>query len=254
VALDRLTKRGTARDEEAGASRDDGATSTRTGVAEGSDGEAAVAEGRTPETRRRPVTTDGRPVAGDVGERQRDEFGGINWGSAFLGWLVAIGIGVILTALLSAAGAAVGLTEVSAGEANSNAETIGIAGGALLILIALISYYTGGYVAGRMSRFDGGRQGLGVWAWGLIITLLLAGLGAIAGSEYNVFGGLDLPRIPIDEGSLTAGGAIALGAIAIGSLVAAIAGGKTGERYHRKVDRFGHDVARERYEERRFAD
>ena len=79
--------------------------------------------------------------------------------SAFFGWLVAIGIGVLLTALLSAAGAAVGLTEVSEGEARSNAETIGIVGGALLILVGLIAYYAGGYVAGRMSRFDGARQG-----------------------------------------------------------------------------------------------
>ena len=34
--------------------------------------------------------------------RQRDEFGGINWGAAFFGWVVAIGIGVLLTAIVSA--------------------------------------------------------------------------------------------------------------------------------------------------------
>ena len=253
MALERF-RRGTDRDDETEDPRGNGATSSRTAVAERSDEQSAVAGSPTDGTRERPVTTDGAAVTHDVRERQRDEYGGINWGSAFLGWLVAVGIGVILTALLSAAGAAVGLTEVSSGEANSNAETIGIVGGVLLILIALISYYTGGYVAGRMSRFDGARQGLGVWAWGLIITLLLAVLGAIAGSEYNIFGGLDLPRIPIDEGSLTWGGAIALAAIVIGSLLAAIAGGKLGERYHRKIDRFGHSVARERYEERRPAD
>jgi hypothetical protein len=193
-------------------------------------------ERRLPPTQRR---------RGAVRERQREEFGGINWGSAFFGWLVAIGFGVILTALLSAAGAAVGLTEVSEGEARSNAETIGIVGGALLILVAVIAYYAGGYVAGRMSRFDGARQGLGVWGWSVIATLLLAAIGAIAGSEYNVFGQLDLPRIPIDEGSLTAGGAIALAAILIGSLLAAIAGGKAGERYHRRVDRVGDEYAQD---------
>ena len=92
--------------------------------------------------------------------RQRDEFGGINWGAAFFGWVVAIGIGVLLTAIVSAAGAAIGLTD--ADTAKSNADTIGIVGGALLIAIAVISYYSGGYVAGRMSRFDGARQGFGV--------------------------------------------------------------------------------------------
>ena len=198
-------------------------------------------ERRTPPSQRRP---------GAVHERQREEFGGINWGAAFFGWLVAIGVAVILTALLSAAGAAIGLTEVSEGEARSNAETIGIVGGALLILIAVVAYLAGGYVAGRMSRFDGARQGIGVWSWGLIATLLLAAMGAIAGSEYNVFGQLDLPRIPIDEGSLTAGGAIALAAIVLGSLLAAIVGGTAGERYHRRVDRVGHEHATREREDR----
>ena len=45
--------------------------------------------------------------------RQREEFGGLHWGSAFFGWLVAVGIATLLTALLSAAGAAVGLTKTS---------------------------------------------------------------------------------------------------------------------------------------------
>ena len=43
--------------------------------------------------------------------RQREEFGGINWGAAFFGWLVAVGLGSLLVGILAAAGAAVGLTE-----------------------------------------------------------------------------------------------------------------------------------------------
>ncbi len=48
---------------------------------------------------------------------------------------------------------------------------------------------------------------------------------------------LQLPRIPVDEGSLAAGALIALAAILLGTLLASIIGGKTGERYHRKIDR-----------------
>jgi hypothetical protein len=170
--------------------------------------------------------------------RQRDEFGGINWGAAFFGWIVAIGIGVILTAIVSAAGAAIGLTDtVTPGQAKSNADTVGIVGGALLIAIALIAYYAGGYVAGRMSRFDGARQGFAVWLFGLVITLLVAGAGAVFGDQYNVFEKLNLPRIPVSTSALTTGGAIALAAIVLGSLLAAIVGGKVGQRYHRRVDR-----------------
>jgi hypothetical protein len=176
-----------------------------------------------------------------VRERQRDEYGGFNLGAAFFGWLVAVGLAVLLTALLSAAGAAVGLTQLSEGEAKANADTISIVGGVLLIVVLALSYYAGGYVAGRMSRFDGGRQGLGVWLVGLVVTVALAVLGAIGGSEWNLFSQVNLPRIPIDEGSLATGAAITLVLILIATLVAAIAGGKVGERYHRKVDRAGYE-------------
>jgi hypothetical protein len=169
--------------------------------------------------------------------RQRDEFGGINWGAAFFGWIVAVGIGVLLTAIVSAAGAAIGLTNTSAQNAQNNAGTIGIVGGALLIGIAVLAYYAGGYVAGRMSRFDGARQGFGVWLFGLIVTLLVAAAGAILGDQYNVFEQLNLPRIPVSTSDLTTGGAIALAAIVVGSLIAAVLGGKVGQRYHRRVDR-----------------
>src|SRR5688500_6202283 len=81
-------------------------------------------------------------------ERQRDEVGGFNLGAAVFGWLVAIGLGVLLTALLSAAGAAIGITELSDSEAESGAETISIVGGALLLAVLAIAYYAGGYVAG----------------------------------------------------------------------------------------------------------
>jgi hypothetical protein len=175
-----------------------------------------------------------------VRDRQRDEYGGFNIGAAFFGWLVAVGVAVLLTALLSAAGAAIGLTSLSAGEAKSGADTISLIGGILFVLVLAIAYYAGGYVAGRMSRFDGSRQGVGVWVFGLLVTIALAVLGAIAGSEYNLLSQLNLPRIPIDEGDLATGAVIALIVILIATVLAAIAGGKVGERYHRKVDRAGY--------------
>ncbi|HZI91864.1 MAG TPA: hypothetical protein VFD31_09620 [Thermoleophilaceae bacterium] len=190
------------------------------------------------ETREGVATRDHR----EVRARQRDEFGGTNVGTAFFGWLVAVGMAAILTGILSAAGAAIGLTEVSGSEASSNAGTISIVGGVILLLILMLAYYSGGYVSGRMSRFDGGRQGAAVWVIGLLVTIALAILAAIGGSEYNVLSRFELPRIPIDEGDLTTGGIIALAAVVVGTLLAAMLGGKAGERYHRKVDRAGFDV------------
>jgi hypothetical protein len=174
-----------------------------------------------------------------VRARQREEFGGINWGAAFFGWLVAVGLGALLVGLLAAAGAAVGLTELSEAEAAGDATEIGL-GGAIALLAALaVAYFAGGYVAGRMSRFDGARQGLGMWLLGLALTVVLAIVGAVLGSEYNVLEQLELPAVPVGDSELATGGVLALVIIVIGTLIAAVAGGKAGERYHRKVDRAG---------------
>jgi hypothetical protein len=174
-----------------------------------------------------------------VRARQREEFGGINWGAAFFGWLVAVGLGALLVGLLAAAGAAVGLTALSEADTTGNATEIGL-GGAIALLAALaVAYFAGGYVAGRMSRFDGARQGLGTWLLGLVVTIVLAIVGAVLGSEYNVLERLELPAVPVGDSELATGGALALAIVVVGTLIAAVAGGKAGERYHRRVDRAG---------------
>jgi hypothetical protein len=175
-----------------------------------------------------------------VRERQREEYGGTNWGAAFFGWLVAVGVAVLLTGILAAAGAAIGLTETTSDAAdNASLETLSLAGAIALIAVLAIAYYCGGYVAGRMSRFDGARQGIGVWALGLLITLAAALLAVIAGSEYNVVERANLPRLPVGTETLTTGGAIASIVILAGTLLFAALGGIAGARYHRKVDRAG---------------
>jgi MFS family permease len=93
-----------------------------------------------------------------------------------------------------------------------------------------------------MSRFDGARQGLAVWLIGLIVVLLLALAGVVLGAQYNVLRQLDLPRIPIDEGTATAAGIITLVAILVVTLLGAVLGGKLGDRYHRRIDRAGFDA------------
>jgi MFS family permease len=169
--------------------------------------------------------------------RQKEEFGGINWGAAFFGWLVAVGLGALLTGILSAAGASLAIGEVS----GSDAGTVTLISAIALVAVLMIAYFAGGYVAGRMSRFDGARQGFAAWAVGIIIAIALAIAGAILGAEYNVLSQLNLPRIPIDEGSLKIGGIIALAAAILLPLIASILGGKAGERYHKKVDRVAID-------------
>jgi len=180
----------------------------------------------------------------DAVAAQHNRFGGIKWGAAFFGWLSANGLAVILIALFSAAGVAFGLAENvdTADEAAEQVETLGIGGGIAVLVVLFLAYLAGGYVAGRMSRFDGARQGVAVWLIGLIVVLALAIAGYFLGSEYNVLQQLNLPRIPIDEGTATTAGIITLVAILLVTLLGAVLGGKVGERYHRKVDRAGFDV------------
>ncbi len=178
-------------------------------------------------------------------ERQKERYGGIKFGSAFFGWLTATGTAVLLTALVAAAGTAVGVaTNTDAGQAvgqaTQNVSTVGIAGGIALAVVLFVAYYAGGYVAGRMARFDGAKQGIGVWLWAVVIAIVVAVLGAVAGSKYNILGTLNsFPRLPVDEGSLTTGGVVALLVAALVSLAGAVLGGLAGMRFHRKVDRAG---------------
>jgi MFS family permease len=204
-----------------------------------------MANDHTPHDRDETVRTDGasttRGAQLDAVAAQHDRFGGIKWGAAFFGWLSANGFAVILVALLSAAGVALGLAQGvdTADEAAEQAETLGIGGGIAVLVVLFLAYLAGGYVAGRMSRFDGARQGFAVWLIGLIVVLVLAAAGALLGSEYNVLSQLNLPRIPIDEGTATTAGIVTLVAILLVTLLGAILGGKLGDRFHRKVDRAG---------------
>jgi MFS family permease len=214
-------------------SDDDVATHDRGAVATAERPDGTVADRPTHRTRDGAATTAALDTAR---ARQRDEFGGVNWGASFFGWLVAVGVATLLTSLLVAAGAAIGLTE---SDVTNNADEITLTGGIALLVVLMLAYYAGGYVAGRMSRFDGGRQGIATWAIGLIVTVALAAAAAILGDEYNVLEELNLPAVPVGDQALATGGLIAIAAILIGTLLAAMTGGKLGERYHKRVDRAG---------------
>lgn len=176
---------------------------------------------------------------------QRRRFGGMKAGSAFFGWLSATGMSVLLTALLTAAGAGIGIgTQADptklAGQAGPS---VGIVGAVAVAVILFVSYYCGGYVAGRMARFDGMRQGLAVWLWAVVIAVVVALLAVAAGARFNVLSSLNsFPRIPVDEGTLTTGGIIVLIVGALITLLGAVLGGAAGMRYHRRIDHAALDL------------
>ncbi|HSE09662.1 MAG TPA: hypothetical protein VLB29_13430 [Nocardioidaceae bacterium] len=174
--------------------------------------------------------------------RQRERFGGINWGAGFFGWLVVAGMAAVLTGVASAVVMVLDETlDVIPPQAQSDPRAMAIVVAAVVLTIVMLAYFAGGYVAGRMSRFDGGRQGAAVWVTGLLLATLSVGVGLVLGSQYGVLDRVPLPSLPVP--SETVGIAAAAGAVValLGSLLAAIGGGKVGCRYHSKVDAFGYD-------------
>lgn len=161
-------------------------------------------------------------------------------GGTFYGWLVAIGLTALLTAIAGAIAAAVDYAVTfdwsSAKSDTDTAGTIGIVSGAILLLILAIAYYHGGYVAGRLAGYAGTLHGFGVWLIGVVVTALVAGLAALAGSQYDVLDRMDLPSVPIGDQTLTTGGLVAAAAALVVTLIAAMAGGRSGQRHDRGID------------------
>jgi hypothetical protein len=129
------------------------------------------------------------PESGPVHtETPHERYRGFTFAAAFYGCLVAVALTVLMAGVVGAAATGTGSTlSITQSQAGQEAGAIGLASAVALIVILLIAYFAGGYVAGRMSRFDGGRQGLGVWLLGLLVTILVAVLGAVFGTQYDVF-------------------------------------------------------------------
>ena len=174
--------------------------------------------------------------------REKERFGGMKFGSAFFGWLTATGMVVLLSALAAAIGTAVNLSaETDLGAALESAaanQQAGIVGAIILLAVLLLSYYAGGYVAGRMARFNGLKQGLAVWLWALVAAAVVIILGLIYGNDIRSISQLNsVAPLPEDLGNVSAGAWIAVAATLVITLIGALLGGLAGMRFHRRIDR-----------------
>ena len=182
-------------------------------------------------------TEDGRRAA------LHDTYGGINWGACFFGWLVAVGVTVLLAAIISAVASAIGVNQnLTRTDLESMADSAGIAAAITLAVVMFIGYYAGGYVAARMSRFDSRRQGLGVWVVAIAVMIVAAVAGALFGSGYDIMQRIDLPNVGLSTDQLGLGAVIAGVVLLVVMLVGALLGAATGQRYHTKIDRAAYDI------------
>jgi len=185
-----------------------------------------------------------------VAQRERERFGGIKFGSAFFGWLTALGALVALTAVVAAVGAATGLVSPQTVEdatqaASDDMGAATVIGAIAIALVLFIAYFAGGYVAGRMARFSGAKQGFAVWLWAIVIAIVVAVVTLIAGSQWDILANVDIfPRIPVTADTATLTGILTAIGAAVITLIAAVLGGLAGMGYHRRVDRVGLDGIR----------
>ncbi len=170
-------------------------------------------------------------VTGDVGvEEARSRFGGVDVPATLAGAMAALGTAVLLAGVLAGAGS-YGY-QLGLDDAARELTVGGLIGGLATLLIAFL---VGGWVAGRVARYDGGRNGLLTAVWFVLLAAVTAAFGAWAGDRYDVFGNVNLPQW-FDADALT-GPAIATGLLALAVMLGAgWAGGKLGERYHRRAD------------------
>jgi hypothetical protein len=157
---------------------------------------------------------------------------GTSWLSVILGWLAALGAGLILSGIV---GAVVGAI-LSTGGASSSATEGGTAGLIGLLITLLLAFIIGGYVAGRLASRSGLKHGLLVPVLMLVVTIVLAGMGALFGLSFlDNLSGVTLPSTPSDAPQglgtiLTGAGILALLMPFIGGAIGGALGARTGRR------------------------
>jgi hypothetical protein len=163
---------------------------------------------------------------------------GFKFGAAFFGWLIAMAMSVVLSLAVSAA--ALGTAEIldySRADAEAQPGAAGITAATVAVLTLTLAFYSGGYVAGRLARFDGGRNGFGVWMFAFLFSVLAIGAGALLNNQYDLVDEVSRPDVALSTDTVTTGGIIAAAALVVLTLLFSIVGGKAGRRYHDKIDR-----------------
>ena len=153
--------------------------------------------------------------------------------SVLAGTLVAFASFAILLAITAAILSAVGID--TSRLASNDYRELGIGAGIVAALVLFLSYFFGGYIAGRLSRRAGALNGGLVW---LTAILIGAGIALIVGTQADTealaadLRVIGVPTSGADYGSIaTIAGIVALAAMLAGSVL----GGLKGERWHGKL-------------------
>jgi hypothetical protein len=175
-------------------------------------------------------------------DRLRDMYGGVDWLASFLGFVFALVAGAFFSLV---AGLVLVPLGVSLNVAGAEIGAAAITGLVLVAILVFLTYFFGGYVAGRLARFDGGRNGAMLLLWTGVTVLILALVNALLSGflPTGVSEGID--NLIQNNVLSTIGGLSQLGVAGVlifaGALLVALLGGflggRLGSRYHAEIDR-----------------
>jgi VIT1/CCC1 family predicted Fe2+/Mn2+ transporter len=171
-------------------------------------------------------------------ERLRDVYGGVDWLASFIGCVFAVVCGVVLLLLLS--GLVLAPLEFTL-ELEGQVIDAAIITGLVIVGLALfLAYFVGGYVAGRLVRFDGGRNGAATVLWGILLSVIATLFGSfLPGALFGLLQDFVETSVLPAIGGLTeiglTGLAIIAGALLL-EFLGGFLGGRLGVRYHTRID------------------
>jgi hypothetical protein len=162
---------------------------------------------------------------------------GTSWVSVILGWLAALGAGLILSGIVS------GIVGAIFGTAGRQGLTEGGTTALIGLLITLLlAFLIGGYVAGRLASRSGLKHGLLVPLLALVVTIVLAIVGGLLGVSFiDQLSGVTLPQGAQQSAQqaapqqglgtiLTVSGILALLFPFLGGAIGGLWGARTGSR------------------------
>jgi hypothetical protein len=164
-------------------------------------------------------------------------YGGADFGASLSGFFAGLGALAFVGALI-AAGANELDYQLNLIDLEGEVAEASVVGAIVALVVVFLTFLFGGWVAGRMSRFEGGKNGLGAGLWLLVFSAIFALLGALVGPEFNAFGPAGLPDwFSSIRGDVRTPAALILAALfVVAALLGGYFGGKLGERYNQRVD------------------
>ena len=169
--------------------------------------------------------------------RLREVYGGVDWLASFIGCIFAIVCSAIL--LLFFSGLVLNPLGFTLDLRGREIDAAVITGLVVIGLVLFVSYFFGGYVAGRLARFDGGLNGAATVLWGVLLSAILLVGSFLPGPLFRFLQEFVQNNVLPTIGGLTETGLVGAGIIVgvlLLELLGGFLGGRFGNLYHTRID------------------